>query len=187
MSVATCTRPLVDPAVRERRMGVIFQANAAPLRQYLVRLTRGQYEAAEDLLQETMLRAWRKMDDLPDDDVLVRRWLFTVARNLSIDAIRAKKARPAEVYGDLGVCTAPVEDDVDRLLDRQVLRDALLRLTDQQRAVLVALYCRDASVADTAVGLGIPEGTVRSRSFYALRTVREMLSRQRALGAVQQP
>jgi RNA polymerase sigma-70 factor (ECF subfamily) len=177
MSVATCSRSGLDPAVREHRMRVVFEANATPLRNYLVRMANGQHEAAEDLLQETMLRAWRKMDDLPDDAVSVRRWLFTVARNLSIDAVRARMARPVEVYGDDGVWTAPVGDEVDRLVDRELLREALLRLTEQQRSVLVALYCRDASVAETATGLGIPEGTVRSRSFYALRTVRDMLSR----------
>ncbi|MEV6343986.1 sigma-70 family RNA polymerase sigma factor [Actinoplanes sp. NPDC051851] len=177
MSVMVCEKPTVDPAVREQRMRVLFQANAAPLRQYLVRLTHGQHESAEDLLQEAMLRAWRKMDELPDDAIALRRWLFTVARNLAIDAVRAKMARPVEVYGESGVWTTPTEDVVDRLLDQHLLRDALLRLSAQQRDVLVALYCRDASVAETAAGLGIPEGTVRSRSFYALRAVRGLLNR----------
>jgi RNA polymerase sigma-70 factor (ECF subfamily) len=166
-----------DPEDRERRMHVLFQANARPLRRYLLRLTHGQHETAEDLLQETMLRAWRKMEELPLEAEALRRWLFTVARNLAIDAARAKLARPVEVSGEGVNWVGAVEDTFDGLLDRHLLRDALLQLTPEQRTVLVALYYRDASVAEAAAGIGIPEGTVRSRSFYALRTVREFLSK----------
>ena len=167
----------LDPVLRERRMRILFQANARPLRRFLLRLTHGQPEAADDLLQETMLRAWRKMEELPTEAEPVRRWLFTVARNLAIDAARARLARPVEVPGDDVTWTFATGDVYDGLLDRQLLRDALLRLTPEQRIVLVSLYYRDASVAETAAGIGIPEGTVRSRSFYALRMVREILSR----------
>ncbi|MGJ6967676.1 sigma factor [Streptosporangium sp. G11] len=100
----------------------LFMATAVPLRRYLVRLTQGQPEAAEDLLQETVLRAWRKVDDLPKEAESLRRWIFTVARNVVIDAVRTRMARPAEVYSDHGPWTATVDDDIDRLLDRQVLR-----------------------------------------------------------------
>jgi RNA polymerase sigma-70 factor (ECF subfamily) len=166
----------VDLQLRERRMRVLFEANAVPLRRYLLRLTHGQHETAEDLLQETMLRAWRKVEELPADAQAVRRWLFTVARNLTIDAARARLARPVEVSEEGLNWMDLTEDTSDRLVDRFVLHDALLRLTPEHRAVLVALYYRDASVAEAAAGIGVPEGTVRSRSFYALRTVREFLT-----------
>ncbi|HWS35973.1 MAG TPA: sigma-70 family RNA polymerase sigma factor [Actinoplanes sp.] len=182
MSVVTCAPPATEPvrsgaAVREARMRVLFQVNARPLQRYLMRLTHGQMETAEDLLQETMLRAWRRMDELPSEAEPLRRWLFTVARNLTIDAARARLARPVEVSGEDVTWVRAPDDFLDTLLDRQVLRDALLQLTPEQRAVLVALYYRDASVAGAAAGIGIPEGTVRSRSFYALRAVREILAR----------
>ncbi|GAB2626973.1 RNA polymerase sigma factor [Paractinoplanes abujensis] len=175
MSTAVGNRPEIDSPAPEERMRGLFEATASPLRRYLVRLTQGQPEAAEDLLQETMLRVWRKVDDLPGDAESRRRWIFTVARNVAIDAVRSRMARPAEVYGDHTAWTGAAPDDVDRLLDRQVLRDALARLSERHRAVLLALYGRDSSVADVAESLGIPEGTVRSRSFYALRTVRGIL------------
>ncbi|WP_164842637.1 sigma-70 family RNA polymerase sigma factor [Actinoplanes solisilvae] len=158
-------------------MRELYAATAAQLRRYLVRLFPGRPEDAEDLLQETMLRAWRRVDDLPADVDGRRRWMFTVARNVAIDAVRSRMARPAEVYGELGVFALAVPDETDRLVDRQVLGDTLARLTERQRAVLVSLYWTDRSVAETAVSLGIREGTVRSRSHYALRTVRGMLSR----------
>jgi RNA polymerase sigma-70 factor (ECF subfamily) len=160
---------------QERRMQEIFTANARPLRRFLLRQTHGQVEAAEDLVQETMLRAWRKLAELPDNAVSIRRWLFTVARNLAIDAVRARQSRPAETCGEDVTWIRSTEDNFGGLLDRAALRQALLQLSPEHRTVLVALYYRDASVAEAARGLGIPEGTVRSRSFYALRTVREII------------
>jgi RNA polymerase sigma-70 factor (ECF subfamily) len=167
-----------DPAEYERRMREIFTANVRPLRRFLLRHAHGHPETAEDLLQETMLRAWRKMAELPDNATSIRRWLFTVARNLAIDAARARQSRPVEVCGEDITWFGAADDTFDGLLERDALRDALLRLTPEHRTVLVALYYRDASVAEAAEGIGIPEGTVRSRSFYALRTVREIIGDQ---------
>ncbi len=182
MSVLMCaperTEQAPDREAHERRMRLLFQANSRPLYRYLLRLTHGQPEAAEDLLQETMLRAWRRVAELPVEAESLRRWLFTVGRNLTIDAARARQARPTEISGEDVSGVPAVDDFPDTLLERQVLHDALLQLTPEQRMVLVALYYRDASVAQTAAGIGIPEGTVRSRSFYALRTVREILGRE---------
>jgi RNA polymerase sigma-70 factor, ECF subfamily len=154
----------------------VYATHARPLRRYLMRLTNGATETAEDLLQETMLRAWRRRDELPAGGEPLRRWLFTVARNVTIDAVRASRVRPVEVSDDdLGRLPAG-RDPIDGVLDRRLLDDALDRLSSEHRAVLVSLYYRDATVAEAAAAIGVPEGTVRSRSFYALRTVRALLS-----------
>ncbi|WP_433533069.1 sigma-70 family RNA polymerase sigma factor [Micromonospora sp. CA-263727] len=158
-----------------RRMRAIFAANAQPLYYFLLRLTRGQRELAEDLLQETMLRAWRRLGELPAEADTIRRWLFIVARHLAIDAARARAARPAEIYGvDVGWMPSP-ENVFEEIVDRFTLADTLCRLTPEHRAVLVELYYGGASVAEAASRIGIPEGTVRSRSFYALRAARGIL------------
>ncbi len=159
-------------AARERRMRALFEANARPLRRYLIRLTGSRPENADDLLQETMLRAWRRLDGLPADAESLRRWLFVVARNVAIDDARARAARPVEVHAELGAWVQATGDEIDRALDRQVLRDALGRLPEQHRHALVSMYGHGVPVADIASRLGVPEGTVRSRSFYALRKVR---------------
>ncbi|WP_341720762.1 sigma-70 family RNA polymerase sigma factor [Micromonospora sp. FIMYZ51] len=157
------------------RMRSIHAANAQPLYYYLLRLTCGQRELAEDLLQETMLRAWRRLEELPTEPDRIRRWLFIVARHLVIDAARARAARPAEIYGvDVGWMPSP-ENALDEVVDRSVLSDALCRLTPEHRAVLIELYYGGVSVAEAASRIGIPEGTVRSRSFYALRAARGIL------------
>ncbi|MFC0527164.1 sigma-70 family RNA polymerase sigma factor [Phytohabitans kaempferiae] len=167
----------------DHRMRRIFAANAQPLYYFLLRLTRGQHQLAEDLLQETMLRAWSRLAELPADEATVRRWLFIVARNLSIDVARARAVRPAEVYGvDVSWAHAP-DDAFDVLLDRFALADVLRKLTPEHRAVLVELYYGDVSVAEAASRIGVPEGTVRSRSFYALRAARSVIGDSGELAA----
>ncbi|MGC4747926.1 sigma-70 family RNA polymerase sigma factor [Micromonospora sp. DT201] len=159
----------------ERRMREVFQANAQPLYYFLLRLTRGQAGTAEDLLQETMLRAWRKLDDLPDDATTIRRWLFIVARHLAIDLARSRQVR-SEISGvDISWASSP-DDTFETLSDKLALHTVLRKLTPEHRTVLVELYYRDASVAEVAARIGIPEGTVRSRSFYALRVARGILA-----------
>jgi len=157
-------------------MQELHRAHAKPLYRFLLRLTLGDREAAEDLLQETMLRAWRNLDLLPDDVQAMRPWLFTVARNVTIDGARARQARPTEIdAGDISWISSP-SDAFERLLNKHTMRQALLQLSPEHRTVLVELYYRGASVAETAVRLGIPEGTVRSRSYYAVRALRTILN-----------
>jgi RNA polymerase sigma-70 factor (ECF subfamily) len=159
-----------------RRMHLAFQANAQPLYGYLLKLTHGQRELAEDLLQETMLRAWNKLAELPTDASVIRRWLFIVARHLVIDRVRARQSRPAEICTEDISWARSTDDAFDGLMDSFTVRDALRRLTPEHRRVLVELYYSDASVAEVASRIGIPPGTVRSRSFYALRAARGLLS-----------
>ncbi|WP_306204626.1 sigma-70 family RNA polymerase sigma factor [Actinoplanes sp. RD1] len=162
---------------REERLRAAYEANAAPLLRYLKRLTHGRPESAEDLLQETMLRAWRNVDELPESDESVRRWLFTVARNLTIDAVRARTARPVEVGQDDLNRYSVADGALDQVLTRWTVDDALRKLTPEHRAVLVHLYYGDETVSEVAAELNVPNGTVRSRSFYALRMVRGLLER----------
>jgi RNA polymerase sigma-70 factor (ECF subfamily) len=173
--VLLAPQPLDGSVPHEQRMRELHRAHAKALSQFLVRLTLGDQALAEDLVQETMLRVWRKFDLLPDDVSAVRPWLFTVARNIAIDRARARQSRPAEVdIGDISWVGSP-SDAVEALLTAQTVREALVKLTPEHRAVLVELYYRGASVAEAAARIGIPEGTVRSRSFYALRVLRSIL------------
>ncbi|GGM26035.1 MULTISPECIES: sigma-70 family RNA polymerase sigma factor [Micromonospora] len=168
-------------AQRERRMRAVFSANARPLYYFLLKLTHGQRELAEDLVQETMLRAWRRLPELPEDPELIRRWLFVAARYVAIDVARARSVRPAEVYGMDVRCAPAPAGEFDELLDRFTLADALRKLSPEHRTVLVELYYGDASTAEAAARIGIPAGTVRSRSFYALRAARNILGDVEAL------
>lgn len=154
--------------------------HAVALWGYCLHLTGHDHARAEDVFQETLLRAWRHGDRLVESRGSVRAWLFTVARNLVIDQWRAERAHRESPVAD--VPDVPVADEVDRLLQAWVLDDALRSLSAEHRAVLVECYYRGASVSDAAARLGIPEGTVKSRTHYALRALRLVLQ-ERGMGA----
>jgi RNA polymerase sigma-70 factor (ECF subfamily) len=101
--------------------------------------------------------------------------LFTVARRLAVDAHRARDARPREV-DDLALVSMSAGDDIDVALDRLLVADALAALSPQHRAVLVEVFFRDRGVEGAAAVLGVPAGTVKSRTYYALRALKLALS-----------
>jgi len=139
---------------------------------FCVRFT-GDRQRAEDVVQEVLLRAWRQLDALQPDDRPVRPWLFTVARNLLTDQHRAAAARPHLVCDDTALSNASVStDEIDRAVESWTMTEALGRLTPEHRDVLVASYWHGRSVAETALVLGIPAGTVKSRTYYAVRALR---------------
>ncbi|MFF2650133.1 sigma-70 family RNA polymerase sigma factor [Streptomyces sp. NPDC058045] len=154
--------------------------HAGPLFALLLRLSDGDRQRAEDLLQETFVRAWQHPEVLdgpgPAGCTSVRPWLFTVGRRLAIDARRARQARPAEV-GDTAALehTRVCADHAERSAAGIDVRAAVMTLTPEHRAVLVQVYFRGASVAQAARALGIPPGTVKSRAYYALRALRHAL------------
>ncbi|GAA5199746.1 sigma-70 family RNA polymerase sigma factor [Rugosimonospora acidiphila] len=167
-------------------MRQLYENSVADLFRYLVRVTLGRRQLAEDLLQETYLRAWRKLDQLPTEPAQALPWLFTVARRVAIDAARAREARPAEVGAFNLVAVPSTDNHAERVVDVQTVRAALARLTPQHREVLFEVYFRDASIQDVARRLGIPLGTAQSRTFYALRSLRALLSEGQREGAERQ-
>jgi RNA polymerase sigma-70 factor (ECF subfamily) len=153
----------------------LYEAHGAALMTYLVRLTRGDRHRAEDILQETLVRAWRHPEARIEMAGWSRPWLFTVARRIAVDQVRAAMARPAEL-GDDRLDDRPLpEDDLERSIDRDQVRAALLSMPVRFRDVLVQIYFLDRSGAEAAAALGVPEGTVKSRTFYALRALRAAL------------
>ncbi|HVX69684.1 MAG TPA: sigma-70 family RNA polymerase sigma factor [Mycobacteriales bacterium] len=159
-----------ETALRE-----LYDAHAGALLAYAVRLTGGDRGRAEDVVQETLLRAWRHREALEDARGPIRPWLFTVAHHVAIDAYRARSSRPHEV-GDSVLDVIPAADDIDVRLDRLLVLDALSALSTEHRSVLVETYYRGRSVAEAADALGVPPGTVKSRTFYALRALKLALA-----------
>lgn len=138
---------------------------------YCVRLTGNDRAQAEDVAQETLLRAWRHCSVLDESRGSVRAWLFTVARNIVIDEWRANRA-----HGELTVAEVPEPpypaDSTDQLLLSWVVAEAVTKLSPEHQGVLLECYYRGVSVAEAARKLGIPQGTVKSRTHYALRALR---------------
>src|SRR3712207_2867908 len=97
----------------EESLRALYEAHAPVLLAYALRLTDGDRTRAEDIVQETLLRAWRNLDRVDEATGRpVRPWLFTVAQHLAVDAHRARRARPAEV-GDAALSVLPALDQID--------------------------------------------------------------------------
>jgi len=148
----------------------VYAEHGPALLRYAMRLT-GDRGHAEDLVQEAVLRAWRHAHQLERSNRPLRPWLFTVVANLAADRRRALRSRPVEICGMLP-SEPPAADELDRAVQQWQVADALASLSAQHRAVLLQTYYRGRSIAEASATLGIPAGTVKSRSYYALRALR---------------
>ncbi|MEV4602668.1 sigma-70 family RNA polymerase sigma factor [Amycolatopsis sp. NPDC049253] len=160
-------------AAAERLVEQLYAEHGRSLLAYATRLT-GDRAAAEDVVQEALVRAWKHADDLSGDRPgSVRGWLLTVVRNLVTDRARARASRPPEVAEGPETLAAPVQrDHAQGVVDSMTVLGALEGLSQEHRDVLVEIYYRGRSVAEAAEMLGVAPGTVKSRSYYALRALR---------------
>ncbi|MFI7586118.1 sigma-70 family RNA polymerase sigma factor [Spongisporangium articulatum] len=155
----------------------VYAEHAHALIGYVTRMT-GDRAKAEDIVQETVLRAWKHVDQLGDSDRPLRPWLFTVANRLVVDGYRAARVRPAEVRTDLLDHDGPLAalagsgEELDRALEEWEVAEALGTLSVPHRQAIVETFYRGRSVTEAAVVLGVPPGTVKSRLFYGLRALR---------------
>jgi RNA polymerase sigma-70 factor, ECF subfamily len=148
----------------------VHDAHGHTLLRYVLRLTRGDMPFAEDVVQESLLRLWRKPEVLEQPTDSVRAWLFTVARNLVIDDRRSARYT-RELRTDM-VPERPSPDAIGPAFDKWIPSDALLSLSPDHRSAIVRAYYLGQTVADIAQQEQIPEGTVKSRLHYALRALR---------------
>jgi RNA polymerase sigma-70 factor (ECF subfamily) len=164
-------------ASHEALIRTLYEEHGRSLLAYATRLT-GDHATAEDVVQETLVRAWRHADSMVEQRGSIRGWLLTVARNIVIDRSRAKAVRPAEVADSPSA--PPVEGDhAEDVVNSMVVLDALDELSPEHRDVLVELYYRGRTMSEAATVLGVPQGTVKSRSYHALRAMRAALAGNR--------
>ncbi len=161
----------------DRLVTDLYRQYYSPLMAFVLRLTAGDRQQAEDVVQETMLRAWRQGGRLDQAAASLMPWLATVARRIVIDEQRRKDARPAET-GQERLEKASVTDLTDDLLRRVIVTEALRALSPSHRQVLNETILSDRTVNEAADVLGIPVGTVKSRVYYALRAIRLVLAEQ---------
>lgn len=151
-------------------MRALHDQHARALWSFALRLTGGNPTRADDIVQETMLRAWRHLGELDESRGSPRSWLFTVARRIAIDEWRSRSTHPE--YPTEHLPERAADDEVDRAVQGWLVADALGRLSDEHRAALHVCYFQGRSVREAAGELGIPEGTVKSRLHYGLRALK---------------
>ena len=157
----------VGALTRERDVREAYAAHAGELYGFATR-SLGDTGLAEEAVQETFLRAWRAGKRFDPEIGSLRTWLFAILRNVVIDLGRARAARPTVAEGGTEPAVEPIEET---LLAWQV-EEAMRRIGDQHRQILVETYYRGRPYAEVASELGIPVGTVKSRVYYALRALR---------------
>lgn len=155
--------PMEDEAVAQ-----LYREHAVALRRFVL-AAMSNPDQAEDVVQETILRVWRRGVD-PEN---LRGYLYQTARHVIIDEYRRRSRRVQET--GLPEEEAAAADQVDKLLLRVLMEEALGRLSAEHRSVIVALHYQRLTAADAANALGIPLGTVKSRAFYAARALRAVL------------
>lgn len=157
----------------DQLLRALHDEHAHALWTYVVGLTRGDRAKAQDVVQETLLRAWRTPSVLDQSRGSARGWLYTVARRIVIDDWRTSRTRRELVTDEV-----PEQPSIDpdgiasRTVDRELVVAALRTLSDEHRDVVLECYFRGSTVAEAAATLGVPVGTVKSRTHYALRALR---------------
>ena len=164
------TLTAVAALTREADVREAYAAHAGELYGFALR-SLGDPGMAEEAVQDTFLRAWRAGDRFDPQIGSLRTWLFAILRNVVIDLGRARSARP--------VATSEIpergHEPFEEILVSWQVEEALRRIGDQHRRVLVETYLRGRPYAEVAGELGVPEGTVKSRVYYGLRALRNAL------------
>lgn len=157
----------------------LFRDFAPRIRAYLIKMTR-DVQVSEDLVQETMLAIWRKAGQYDPSRGPASAWIYTIARNIWIDAWRRQR-RPAIDPDDPALAIEPEPDAPRQLETRQngaAVRRAMERLPQEQIEVIRLSFFEEASHSAIAERLGLPVGTVKSRirlAFGRLRTALDEL------------
>ncbi len=161
-------------ALYDRYSGLIFALGLRML---------GDREGTEELVQEVFLRAWRQAGTYRPSLGRVSTWLLGIARNLAIDELRRRGARPQRADGDsdeqLAQIAGAQDDDpavqVGLAARRQEVRRALDTLPPAQRQVMELAYYSGLTQSEIAQRLGDPLGTVKTRMRLATQKLRELL------------
>ncbi|MGW7682567.1 sigma-70 family RNA polymerase sigma factor [Kribbella sp. NPDC054772] len=171
-------RSIIDERVRRTTVIELCLAERESLRRYVTSILGQDSHAVEDVVQETLLRAWQLAERIEWQDRPVRMWLFRVARNLVVDHHR-RSGRAVPVGLGAGELQGSVSqpDPSEQVVDRRVLVEVLRGLSPAHREVIARVHLLGHAGEEVAAVLGVPVGTVKSRAHNAVRQIRAELSR----------
>lgn len=135
---------------------------------------------AEELVAETIVRAWKRYGQFDSDRGSERAWIFGIARNALIDMHRSSRRRLRLVSNEGGV-ESSTDDGIDTLAEASLVRDAMAGLTEEHRTVVVEAYFKGLNTKEISERYGVPPGTVKSRMYYAMRSLRASLEEKGVL------
>jgi RNA polymerase sigma-70 factor (ECF subfamily) len=136
---------------------------------------RGAGGGQDDVVQETLLRLWRSAGRFDPERGTEQAFVATVASNTATDLVRRTMCRPSDATADIEAVAPPTAAVADRVADAMSVRAALAQLSPAQRELLRLAYFEHLTQVEVAERLGIPIGTVKSRTFQALRNLRAVL------------
>ncbi len=138
-------------------------------------------QMANDVVQETVLLAWRKYHQFDPSRGTERAWMFGIARNVAASQHRRSerylRVVPTEQTTDVG----QLDPELSRLAEVSFIVDGLQKLSEDHRAVIAAAYWDGLSTKEIAQRFGVPDGTVKSRLHHALRILRVHLEEREVL------
>jgi RNA polymerase sigma-70 factor (ECF subfamily) len=159
----------------------LFRLFAPKLQSYATRQF-GNEQTAMDLVQETMTNVWHKAHLFKPDRGSPSTWIFTIARNIRFDLLRKNKKRKDDISADdLWPILSEQNDSLDNgyALDHDVLMQEIsayyARLPDAQRIVIEKIYIEGKSQQEVSDALGVPLGTIKSRTRLALKKLKELI------------
>jgi RNA polymerase sigma-70 factor (ECF subfamily) len=135
----------------------------------------GEAGMAEELVQDTFVRIWRNAHRFDPERGSARTFVFTLARRAAVDLLRRSASRPLAVLAGEELDTGSSDAAFEQLLYGLEVREALAALTPKHRQVLECYYDRDLTQEQVAIELDLPLGTVKSRTYHALRALRAEL------------
>ncbi|MDT9591788.1 sigma-70 family RNA polymerase sigma factor [Nocardioides zeae] len=130
---------------------------------------------AEECVQDTFTRAWQARERYDPRRAGVRTWLFAIARNVVVDHVRARDRRARRSLVAVGSEEAAHPGHAETVEDRVTLVWALAQLSEEHRAVVVAVRLEQLTYAEVAEREGVPIATLRTRMYHALRAMRRLL------------
>jgi RNA polymerase sigma-70 factor (ECF subfamily) len=135
----------------------------------------GDPELAEEVVQDAFTNVWRHADRFDPSQASFRTWLYALTRNRIIDLRRRAATRPPHAADEDGQELAELDESLEQAALRWQVGAALGRLSPEHRDVIRLAHFESLTLREVAEALGLPLGTVKSRSYYALRHLRLVL------------
>lgn len=163
-----------------RAMEELYARHHVRVYRFILRLVRSQ-ATAEDLVSEVFLDVWRQAGRF-ENRSQVSTWLLAIARFKALSSLRRSKRKEEELPDELAMAIEDPADNPGDVLQKKdrstVLRHCLDALSAEHREIIDLVYYHEKPLAEVAEIVGIPEGTVKTRMFYARKKLGELLQAQ---------